>query len=284
MIDNGIELIVRRALEEDIGTGDVTTSAILSPEQQLTGHFVARSAGVVAGWEVVECVFHCLDANAHLQPIIADGGNISDGQKIATIEGTAQALLTGERTALNILQRMSGIATRTREFVEAVKGTSATILDTRKTAPGLRLTDKLAVKIGGGKNHRMGLYDVALIKNNHIAAAGGIPHAVGRVRSGVGAARPLEIEVRTIQELREALALKPDRIMLDNMSLTNIREAVVVSENLVPLEVSGNITLENVSAVAATGVPYISVGELTHSVKALDINFTIEVPPRRDSI
>jgi nicotinate-nucleotide pyrophosphorylase (carboxylating) len=284
MNDNGIESIVRRALEEDIGTGDITTLAILSPKQKLTGHFVAKCAGVVAGWGVVECVFRCLDANVHVHPIIADGGRISNGQRIAHIEGPAQSLLAGERTALNFLQRMSGIATRTREFVEAVNGTSATILDTRKTAPGLRLTDKLAVKIGGGKNHRMGLYDMALIKNNHISAAGGIPHAVGRVRSGVGAARPIEIEVRTIRELREALALKPDRIMLDNMSLTNIREAVVVSENLVPLEVSGNITLENVSAIAATGVPYISVGELTHSVKALDINLTIEVPPRRDSI
>lgn len=276
MIDNEIESIVRKVLEEDIGTGDVTTTAIFPPEYQLTGHFVAKSSGVVAGWGVVECVFHSLDANARLHPVIADGGRISSGQRIARIEGTARALLTGERTALNFLQRMSGIATRTREFVDAVKGTSATILDTRKTGPGLRFIDKLAVKIGGGENHRMGLYDMALIKNNHIAAAGGITHAVALVRSGIGARLPLEIEVRTIQELREALALKPDRIMLDNMSLADIREAFAVAENLVPLEVSGNVSLENVRAVAATGVSYISVGELTHSVKALDINLTIE--------
>lgn len=278
MNHDGIESIVRRALEEDIGTGDVTTSAILSPEQQLTGYFVARSDGVVAGWEVVECVFRCLDANAHLQPIVADGDRISGEQRIARIEGTAQALLTGERTALNFLQRMSGIATRTREFVEAVKGTSTIILDTRKTAPGLRLIDKLAVKIGGGGNHRMGLHNMSLIKNNHIAAARGITNAVHRVRSGTDSGLPIEIEVSTIQELREALALKPDRIMLDNMSLEDIRKAVGASKNLVPLEVSGNMTLENVSAVAATGVQYISVGELTHSVKALDINLRIEVP------
>lgn len=273
---NGIESIVRRALEEDIGMGDATTAAILSPNQKLTGHFVAQCSGVVAGWEVVECVFRCLDANVHVHPIIADGARVSSGQRIAHIEGPARSLLAGERTALNFLQRMSGIATLTREFVEAVEGTSATILDTRKTAPGLRLTDKLAVKIGGGVNHRMGLYDMVLIKNNHITAAGGIPRAVGLVRSGAGAVLPLEIEVRTIHELREALALKPDRIMLDNMSLTTIREAFAVSENLVPLEVSGNVSLENVRAVAATGVSYISVGELTHSVKALDINLTIE--------
>lgn len=276
MADTQIEAIVRRALDEDMGDGDVTTDCTLSPTAILKGQFMAKEAGIVAGLEVVRLTFFLLDERVELTPHVADGDPVEVGTVIATLGGPGRALLSGERVALNFLQRMSGIASLTHRFVEAVQGTPAVILDTRKTAPGLRLLDKWAVRLGGGQNHRFGLYDMVLIKDNHIAAVGSISQAVARVRAGDRRGRPIEVEVKTLAELQEALELEVDRIMLDNMSLAEIRQAVRLTNSRVPLEASGNITLENVAAVAATGVNYISVGALTHSVRALDISLRLQ--------
>jgi nicotinate-nucleotide pyrophosphorylase (carboxylating) len=270
------EAIIRRALSEDIGDGDVTGQCIVSPDAALNGRFIAKEAGVVAGLEVVRLTFSLVDERLQLDAHVTDGDRVDMGQVIATINGPGQALLAGERVALNFLQRMSGIATLTRRFVEAVQSTSAIILDTRKTAPGLRLLDKWAVRLGGGQNHRFGLYDMVLVKDNHIAAVGSISEAVARVRAKDKQRRPIEVEVKTLAELGEALRLELDRIMLDNMSLTEMREAVRLTNGRVPLEASGNVTLENVAAIAATGVDYVSVGMLTHSVQALDISLLLE--------
>jgi nicotinate-nucleotide pyrophosphorylase (carboxylating) len=212
-----------------------------------------------------------LDDNIDFASQVADGAPTWNGNELVRLSGSARALLTGERTALNFLGRMSGIATLTRNFVEAVAGTNAKILDTRKTAPGLRLTDKLAVKLGGGENHRVGLFDMVLIKDNHIDFAGSITAAVERVRA-VGSQLEIEVEARTLGDVREALSLNVDRILLDNMSLDMMREAVEMSAGRVRLEASGNMTLERVRAVAETGVDYISVGALTHSPSVFDVS------------
>jgi nicotinate-nucleotide pyrophosphorylase (carboxylating) len=219
--------------------------------------------------------FSLLDNNITVQKQIEDGQAVSRGEVIAIIRGPAKGILQGERTALNILQRMSGIATITSKFVQSVKGTSAKILDTRKTVPGNRLLDKWAVRLGGGYNHRFGLYDMMLIKENHITVAGSITEALNRAKSKNTGNLPIEIEVKNLEELREALELKPDRIMLDNMSLRDLTDAVTISKNQVPLEASGNINSENVGAVAKTGVDFISIGMLTHSVQALDISLIL---------
>lgn len=269
--------IIRRALSEDIGDGDVTSQCIVPPDAALNGQFIAKEAGVVAGLEVVRLTFSLVDEGVQLDAHVADGDRVEAGQVIATISGPGRALPSGERVALNFLQRMSGIATLTRRFVEAVQNTPAIILDTRKTAPGLRPLDKWAVRLGGGQNHRFGLYDMVLVKDNHIAAVGSISEAVTRVRAKDKLARPIEVEVKTLVELQEALALELDRIMLDNMSLAEMREAVRLTNGRVPLEASGNVTLENVAAIAATGVDYVSVGMLTHSVQALDISLLLEM-------
>jgi nicotinate-nucleotide pyrophosphorylase (carboxylating) len=270
-----VQTIVALALREDIGDGDVTTLCTISPTATLSGQFIAKEAGVVAGLGVVRLTFLLVDEAVQFTPLIADGDQVGIGQEIATVDGPGQALLSGERVALNFLQRMSGIATLTRRFVEAVQGTSAVILDTRKTAPGLRPVDKWAVRLAGGQNHRFGLYDMVLIKDNHIAAVGSISEAVTRVRAKDKRGRPIEVEVKTLAELKEALPLGVDRIMLDNMSLAEMREAVQLTDGRVPLEASGNVSLENVAAIAATGVDYISIGMLTHSVEALDISLEL---------
>jgi len=270
-----ISQIIRRALAEDIGDGDVTTECTVPADAMLAGAFVAKEAGVVAGLEVARLTFAQLDERVRLAPLVAGGDDVQTGQTIATVTGPGRALLSGERVALNFLQRMSGIATLTRRFVQAVQGTRAVILDTRKTAPGLRPFDKWAVRLGGGQNHRFGLYDMVLIKDNHIAAAGGITEAVKRVRNGDVRKRAIEVEVCTLDELREAVALDVDRILLDNMTPDEMAEAVRLTGGCVPLEASGNVTLENVATVAATGVDYISVGMLTHSVRALDVSLTV---------
>ena len=270
------EPILRRALDEDIGDGDVTTQCIVSPGATLNGQFIAKEAGVLAGSEVVELTFGLVDEQVQFIPGVFDGDQVEAGQVTAMINGPGWALLGGERVALNFLQRMSGIATLTRRFVEAVQGTSTVVLDTRKTAPGLRPLDKWAVRLGGGQNHRFGLYDMVLIKDNHIAAVGSISEAVARVRAEDEKRLPIEVEVKTLMELQEALDLGLDRIMLDNMSLDEMREAVRLANGRVPLEASGNVSLENVAAIAATGVDYISVGMLTHSVRALDISLELE--------
>lgn len=274
-MEQELHRIVRLALEEDLGNGDITTRALVGDDARSTGMFKAKSAGVVAGWEPVRQVFAMLDPDAQWETDVPDGKEIPAGIVVGVLKAKTGAILSGERTALNIMQRMSGIATRTRRFVEAVKGTQAVILDTRKTAPGIRLLDKMAVRIGGGTNHRFGLYDMVLIKNNHIAAAGGIVEAVSRVRSAIRGSMKVEIEVRTLQELEKALPLGIDRILLDNMNVHDLQRAVNMTGGRVPLEASGSISLENVAAVARTGVQFISVGQLTHSVQAMDISLSI---------
>jgi nicotinate-nucleotide pyrophosphorylase (carboxylating) len=268
--------IIRLALAEDIGTEDVTTRCIVPPDLVLTGKFVAKESGVVAGLAVAQLTFNLLDSQVCFEPYLTDGEPVRAGQTIAVIEGPAPAMLSGERVALNFMQRMSGIATLSRRFVNAVAGTKAVILDTRKTAPGLRRLDKWAVRLGGAANHRFGLDDMVLIKENHITAAGSITEAVSRVRAYDAQRRPVEVEVKNLAELREALSLRVDRILLDNMSLTTINEAVRIANGQSPLEASGNVTLETVTQIAATGVDFISVGALTHSVTALDISLLLE--------
>ncbi len=268
--------IVKRALAEDIGTGDITTDLTVPKEAELTGRFIAKSAGVVAGWDVVKATFRLLDTKVNVFQSVSDGADVKAGDSIGTITGPGRAILTGERVALNFFQRMSGIATVTRQFVEAAAGTRTMILDTRKTVPGLRSLDKMAVRIGGGSNHRAGLYDMVLIKDNHIAQAGGITEAVRRVRSNATASLKIEVEVRTLEELEEALGLGLDRILLDNMETYMIRRAVKLVAGRVPLEASGNMNLRRVAAVAASGVDFISVGALTHSVCAMDISLMID--------
>ncbi len=268
--------VVAGALAEDIGEEDVTTRCTVSPEMGLTGRFIAKEKGVIAGLAVARLTFKQVDQRVDLAFRVDDGRPVEAGQVVATVRGPGQALLSGERVALNFLQRMSGIATLTRRFVEAVAGTSAVILDTRKTAPGLRLLDKWAVRLGGGQNHRFGLYDMVLIKDNHIAAVGSLTEAVARVRAGDAQKRPIEVEVKNLSELEEVLALNVDRVLLDNMSLAEMEQAAQLAGGRVPLEASGNVTLETVTAIAETGVEYISSGLLTHSVRALDISLLLD--------
>ncbi|NOX38142.1 MAG: carboxylating nicotinate-nucleotide diphosphorylase [Calditrichaeota bacterium] len=274
-----VEPLIRRALEEDIGSGDVTTRAILEPDAVYGGQMIAKAPGVVAGLEVAHWTFQLLDPSVKFQALVPDGHSVKAFEVIARVKGNGRALLTGERVALNFVQRMSGIATLTRQFVSAVSGTRAVILDTRKTAPGLRILDRWAVRLGGGQNHRFGLFDMVLIKDNHIQAAGSITRAVERVRQQYGQQYPIEVEVKDLNELDEALALRVDRILLDNMDIPTLRQAVERTGGRILLEASGNISLDNVAEVARTGVDYISVGQLTHSVKALDISFRLEPIP-----
>ncbi len=271
-----IQVAVRRALDEDIGDGDVTTLSTIPADAMLDGRFIVKEAGIIAGLAVAQHVFEQVDKRVKLTPLVVDGDPVSQGDVVAAISGPCRALLSGERVALNFLQRMSGVATLTRRFVEAVKGTRAVILDTRKTAPGLRLLDKWAVRLGGGQNHRIGLYDMVLIKDNHIAAVGSIPETVARVRANDDRRRPIEVEVTSLAQLQEVLPLNVDRILLDNMGLAEMREAVRIAAGQTPLEASGNVRLDNVADIAATGVDYVSIGALTHSVRALDISLDLD--------
>jgi nicotinate-nucleotide pyrophosphorylase (carboxylating) len=254
----------------------VTTLCTIGPDAWVTGRFLAKAPGLVAGLEVVRAVFGQLDARVRFVPRVADGDAVEARTVVAEISGPGRAVLSGERVALNFLQRMSGIATLTHRFVEATRGTRAAILDTRKTAPGLRALDKWAVRLGGGHNHRMGLYDMVLIKDNHIAAVGSITEAVARVRAGDAHRRPIEVEVTTLAELAEAVALGVDRVMLDNMGCEEMREAVRITAGRVPLEASGGVRLDTVAAIAATGVDLISTGAITHSISALDISLDLD--------
>ncbi len=274
-IDKRILEIVHNALDEDIGSGDITTESTIVRDAVTHGEFIGKSDGVIAGWDIVEAVFSILDARVAISRNFPDGMNVRRADLIGSVTGPTQAILKGERTALNFFQRMSGIATMTRRFVDAVSGTKAVILDTRKTAPGIRVLDKAAVRIGGGQNHRFGLFDMVLIKDNHITAAGGITEAVTRVKRKIQNRIQIEVEVRTNDELLEALGLPVDRILLDNMTVGQMREAVEIAGGRVPLEASGNVDLENVAEVAATGLDFISVGALTHSVTAMDISLMI---------
>lgn len=267
--------IVRLALAEDVGLGDATSMSILPPELGMRARVVAKAPGVIAGLFVMTEVFAQLDPAVSVQPLVNDGDSVVCGDVVAEITGPALAVLAGERTALNFLQRMSGIATLTRAHVDAVRGTGAVILDTRKTAPGLRLLDKMAVRSGGGQNHRMGLFDMVLIKDNHIDACGSITEALARVGRGARAGLPREVECRTEADVLEAVALVPDRILLDNMTVAQVRRCAGLVAGRVPLEVSGNMSLENIRDYADTGVAFISVGALTHSVHALDLSLQV---------
>ena len=265
---------IQQALKEDIGSGDVTTDSIVPTEAAMFGQIIAKQNGVIAGLDVAGATFSLLDRRVEFTPRIAEGARVENRQVLAEIAGPARALLTAERTALNFLGRMSGIATLTRQFVEAVAGTKAIILDTRKTAPGLRLVDKLAVRRGGGRNHRTGLYDMILIKDNHIDFAGSLAEALDRARA---AATRLEVEVeaRTLEDVRAALELRVERILLDNMPPEMMAEAVRITAGRAKLEASGNVSLENVRKIAETGVDSISVGALTHSAKVFDISLLL---------
>lgn len=266
------EDIVRRAFAEDLP--DITSEAIFDASDRGSARFLVKGDGVIAALGVIEVVFRTLDPAAEIVLQAHDGDVVKPGDIVAEVSASVIALLSGERTALNLVQRASGIATMTRRYVDAVRGTHAKIHDTRKTAPGLRELDKYAVKAGGGENHRIGLHDMFLVKNNHIDRAGSITKAVERIRA-TKKLQPLMIEVRDTNELDEALACAPDFILLDNMSTDQLREAVQRTNGRVPLEASGGITLETVRAVAETGVDRISVGALTHSVTALDISMRV---------
>lgn len=268
--------VVADALQEDVGVGDITSQATIQPDTHLTGKLLAKEAGVVAGLFVAREVFAQVDPNIAFETLVRDGDPVKAGTVIARVSGRGPALLTGERVALNFLQRMSGIASMTRRYQDAVAGTGATVLDTRKTVPGLRLLDKLAVRLGGGANHRIGLYDMVLIKDNHILAAGGITAAVTLVRQHPAAqGLQIEVEVENLSQLEEAMAQHVDRVMLDNMDVATMRTAVEFAAGRVELEASGGITLDTIRAVAETGVDYISVGALTHSVVAMDISLDL---------
>lgn len=266
------EDIVDRAFAEDLP--DITSEAIFDPDDRGSARFVVKADGVIAGLAVIEVVFRKLDPAAEVVLRGRDGDVVRAGDVVAEVSASVIALLSGERTALNLMQRASGIATATRRYVEAVAGTGAKIHDTRKTAPGLRELDKYAVRAGGGENHRIGLHDMFLVKNNHIDRAGSITAAVERIRA-TGKPQPVMIEVRDLAELEEALAMAPDFILLDNMRVDQLRECVRRTAGRVPLEASGGITLDTIRAVAETGVDRISVGALTHSVTALDISMRI---------
>lgn len=272
---------VMLALEEDRYTGDVTTMATIDPEQHGSAVVTAKAEGVIAGLDVARQVFLACNPSLSVDMLRRDGERVSKGERVMEVHGLLAPIMLGERTALNFMQRMSGIATKTRQFVDLISHTGTRILDTRKTAPGLRYFDKEAVRIGGGRNHRYGLFDLILIKDNHIDSAGGVGPAINRARmyrEKHNLDVRIEVEVRSLDELSGALACRPDIILLDNFPIDLLREAVEYVRSIsasVELEASGNMSLETVRPVAETGVDFISVGELTHSVRALDLSMTI---------
>jgi nicotinate-nucleotide pyrophosphorylase (carboxylating) len=267
-----VRTLVQRALDEDLP--DITAESIFEPGDRGTAAFVIKAEGILAGLDFAEATFRALDNSSMFTREVQDGARVAPGDVVAQVNASVIALLSGERTALNFMQRASGIATATRRYVDAVKGTKAKVYDTRKTVPGLRHLDKYAVEAGGGQNHRHGLHDMFLIKNNHIDRAGSIRAAVERIRAR-RMPQKVMIEVRDMRELGEALAMNPDFILLDNMSIIQLEAAVATVAGRVPLEASGGITLETVRQVAETGVERISIGALTHSVTAMDISMRI---------
>ena len=271
-----IDRLIEQALLEDIHTGDITTLAVVPGRRPASARLIAKENLVVAGLSTAARVFWILDPDICFKASLSDGDTATPGTLLATVHGEAAQLLMGERVALNLLQRMCGIATLTTSFVEAVAGTKARIVDTRKTTPGLRQLEKYAVRVGGGINHRTGLYDGVLIKENHIAAAGGITEAIRRARAYIPHTLKIEIETETLSQVDEALAAGADIIMLDNMSLDEMRAAVVTIGGLALVEASGGVNLERVRAIAETGVDIISVGALTHSPRAMDISMLLD--------
>ena len=269
------EHIIENALREDAPGGDVTTNLLFDREDRATALFRAKSAGVIAGLPLAERVFRKLDPTFQFKALVSDGQHVAAGTLLAEVTTTRRALLSGERIALNLMQRMSGIATLTAQYVEAVKDLPVKILDTRKTAPGLRVLDKYAVRMGGATNHRLTLSDLAMVKDNHIRLAGGIFPAVRKIRTLAPADLRIEVECATLDQVREALEAGADIIMLDNMMPGLMKEAVTVISGRAQVEASGNINLANVREVALTGVDFISVGKLTHSAPALDISMKV---------
>jgi nicotinate-nucleotide pyrophosphorylase (carboxylating) len=273
-----LDALVRGFLAEDVGSGDVTTRATVPAGTRARGLIAAKQDGVLSGVEPAVAVFRAVDDTVDVQRLAADGDRVSPGTPVLDVSGSAHAILEAERTALNLLQRLSGVATMTARYVDAVAGTGARILDTRKTTPGLRLLEKQAVLHGGGHNHRIGLYDMVLIKDNHIAAAGGITAAIDAARKHAPDL-PLECEVTNLEELKEALEAGAPRVLLDNMSPGELREAVAFVNGRAETEASGGVNLETVREIAQTGVTYVSVGALTHSAPSLDLNLTLERLP-----
>lgn len=274
--DKLIDRLIDLAIEEDIATGDVTTEAIIPAHSRAVAEMKMKADGIISGLEVIRRVYERFEKDLIWTPLVKDGDRVCKGDIILRIEASYRCLLLGERLSLNILQRMSGIATETARYVKELDGTSTRLLDTRKTAPGLRVLDKLAVKQGGGTNHRMGLYDMSMIKDNHIKVAGGITQAVNAVRPHLSGGIRIEVETTSLDEVREALAAGADIIMLDNMSNTDMAAAVKLISGKAETEASGNMSIPRLKEVAATGVDYISVGALTHSVTALDISMNIK--------
>jgi nicotinate-nucleotide pyrophosphorylase (carboxylating) len=280
----GIRALIDLALAEDIGGGDITSTLTVAAGRRARGRLLAKAAGVVSGLEVAGEVFRRVDPTIVFTPLVADGDAVAAMTPIATIEGPARSVLAGERVALNLLQRLSGVATLTARYVDAVRETKARIVDTRKTTPGMRALEKAAVRHGGGHNHRFGLTDGVLIKDNHLAAVGGadrVARAVRLARQGAPHTLRIEIEVTTLDELAQALEAGADIVLLDNMEIADLRKAVAMTAGRALLEASGGVTLESVAEIAATGVNLISVGALTHSAPALDISLDLELSKTR---
>ncbi|HOJ92447.1 MAG TPA: carboxylating nicotinate-nucleotide diphosphorylase [Dictyoglomaceae bacterium] len=268
--------IVEEALNEDIGTGDITTDSIVPENMSSKAMILAKEEGVIAGLLIAREVFRYLDPEISFNENFKDGEKVKNGDVIAEIYGNTRAILSGERTALNFLQRLSGIATYTKKCAEIVEPYGVKILDTRKTTPLLRILEKYAVKVGGGENHRFSLYDMVLIKDNHIKVAGDIKGAVKKVRENISHVYKIEVEVTNLEELKEALECDVDMVLLDNMDINKIKECVEITKGKVLTEVSGNVSMENLEDIAKLGINFISMGKLTHSVKSLDISLEIE--------
>lgn len=265
------------ALTEDIGNGDITSELCIDAEHQSHYAFVAREDMVSCGAQIAAQILQVVDPTIEITYISEDGARIKAGESLAQVSGPTRAILTGERVALNLLQRMCGIATETKAYTDAVAGTKATILDTRKTMPGLRAIDKYAVRVGGGRNHRMRLDDAILIKDNHIAAAGSVSEALSRAKTAAPVTATIEVECDTLDQVKDVLAIGVDVILLDNMSPEKLKEAVALIGDQAKTEASGNVSLENVKAIAESGVDYISIGRLTHSVRSVDIGLDVAV-------
>ncbi|WMT41079.1 carboxylating nicotinate-nucleotide diphosphorylase [Paenibacillus sp. D2_2] len=276
--NEGLIESIRIWLREDVGSGDVTTSVTVPSGHESKGIIHAKEAGIVAGMPVVQLVFEVVDPTLKFTPFVQDGEAIAKGTVLAEVEGSTHSILTGERLALNLLQRLSGIATRTRSFVDALEGLSVRLVDTRKTTPGHRMLEKYAVRMGGGANHRFGLYDAVMIKDNHIKGAGGIAEAVSRARANIPHTMKIEVETESLEQVKEALTAKADIIMLDNMAPELMKEAVALIKSKAPhvtVEASGNVSLQTIHGIAESGVDVISVGRLTYSFESLDISLDL---------
>jgi len=268
--------LLEMALREDIGTGDITSESVVPVNAQAVGTIMSKSDGIIAGLDVAAEIFCMLDPEVNFRKLVSDGDQVHSGQELAKAEGKARSILTAERTVLNFLQRLSGIATMTSQYVRAASGYPAKIIDTRKTTPGWRVLEKYAVRVGGGHNHRFGLYDAVLIKENHIAVAGGVAEAVSRARERIPHTMKIEVEVETLDQVREAIESGADIIMPDNMDVDAIAEAVKLINGRVIVEASGGIRLKDIPAIAATGVDLISIGALTNAAPPLDISMYIQ--------